>query len=564
MAQRPNTDAVFPFPSYFEHQKDILQTASDLLYRTPGVDNVIIDAPTGIGKSPINTALARQAESAFITTPQKKLRQQLEEDDDLNPYYAVLRAREDYSPCPAARLHSDSNTEFDCESCPVNKSPTLSCTNDDHQCPYWAAKESAIGADTSVTTFSYLIVDGHLPVWSEPDDNGEQTRLSFADRELLVVDEAHALESQVANLHAGFSISPEGITESVYKSVRSRIVEEVHEATNETLTASDLSDLLEEVLDRVQDRRQLLTEQLQQGSGDETERENARDELEDLSSVSRRLGWLLDDSTTWVVEAEMVYHEGNKVPAAKLKPVFVSEFLKDHVWNRADNVVLSTATMPYRDDPDKWAKRLGLDPSRTETISRPMPFPASNREIHTRTMIDRFSRGGDFGNWGQIVDTLSMIARKHSGEKGLVHTVSYERAEKLHEALGTKAVLHQKSHPEKSEMDFIREWQTGDKDILLSPALMEGVDLPDDQCRWQALVKVPYPSTGDARVSHLLDEENDWDWYYEETAQSIIQSVGRGVRHAEDYCDYYVLDECFEDVMDRADVPGWFTDAITD
>lgn len=554
---------MFPFPSYYEHQKDILYTASDLLYKTSGVDNVIIDAPTGIGKSPINTALARQADSAFITTPQKKLRQQLEEDADLNPYYSVLRAREDYGPCPAARLYTDTDTEFDCESCLVNKSPTRSCTDDEHNCPYWDAKEYAMDDNVSVTTFSYLIVDGHLSKWSEPDEDGDQKRLSFGDRELLVVDEAHALESQVANLHAGFTISPEGITESLYVSIQPKLEQQVHHSSKDILTTNDISELLETILERADDRRDLLREQVQQTT-DNAEQEALMDEIQELSSVSSRLGWLLTDTTTWVVEAAMVFHEGDKVPVANVKPVFVSEFLKDHVWNRAEKVVLSTATMPYRNNPGKWAKRLGLDPSRTETISRPMPFPSSNRKIHTRTTIDKFSQGGDLENWGQIIDTLSLIARRHAGEKGLVHTVSYDRAENLYEGLATNAVLHEKSHPQKSEMDFIREWQTGDEDILLSPSLMEGVDLPDDQCRWQALVKVPYPATGDARVSYLLDVESDWDWYYEETAQSIIQSAGRGVRHSKDYCDYYVLDQSFGDVMEKADIPDWFTGAITD
>jgi len=560
---RKPIDEVFPFPSYFEHQEEILKRASTLLYGVEGIDNVIIDAPTGIGKSPINTALARQAESAFITTPQKKLRQQLEEDEDLNPYYSVLRAREDYGPCPAARLYTDTEEEFDCESCLVNKDPTRSCTDREHNCPYWDAKESAMDDSVSVTTFSYLIVDGNLDKWSEPNEDGDQKRLSFGNRELLVVDEAHALESQVANLHAGFSISPEGITESLYASVRSRIEEEVHENSGGVLTTNDISDLLETILKRAGDRQEEIDQQLGTATEDDV-REELLDELQDLRSVSSRLGWLLSDRTTWVVEADMVYYQGDKVPAAKVTPVFVSEFLKDHVWNRAEKVVLSTATMPYRDSPDKWAKRLGLDPSRTETISKPMPFPASNREVHTRSIIDRFSGGADADNWGQIVDTLSLIASKHSGEKGLVHTVSYDRAEKLYYSLKANSVLHEQSNPEKSEMDYIREWQTGEKDMLLSPALMEGVDLPDKQCRWQALVKIPYPATGDARVSYLLDVEKDWDWYYEETAQSVIQSVGRGVRHSEDYCDYYVLDQSFEDVMEHAEIPKWFEEAVVE
>lgn len=91
---------------------------------------------------------------------------------------------------------------------------------------------------------------------------------------------------------------------------------------------------------------------------------------------------------------------------------------------------------------------------------------------------------------------------------------------------------------------------------------MEGIDLPDEQCRWQVLLKVPYPSMGDSRVSYLIDEEGDWDWYYDNTARSIMQAVGRGVRSEDDYCSFYVLDRSFLDVLKRATFPDWFRDAV--
>jgi len=91
---------------------------------------------------------------------------------------------------------------------------------------------------------------------------------------------------------------------------------------------------------------------------------------------------------------------------------------------------------------------------------------------------------------------------------------------------------------------------------------MDGIDLEGEMCRWQVLLKVPYPYLGDSRVEYMVNEKNDWDWYNEQTARRLIQSVGRGVRSGDDYCDYYVLDESFLDVMDSATVPEWFENAI--
>lgn len=90
-------------------------------------------------------------------------------------------------------------------------------------------------------------------------------------------------------------------------------------------------------------------------------------------------------------------------------------------------------------------------------------------------------------------------------------------------------------------------------------------------CRWQVLVKVPYGQG--PRWDYKREEEKDWKWYYEQAGRQLIQSVGRGVRNEDDYCDYYVLDESFLDVFginrdpslwwkESSEAPEWFTDAI--
>ena len=70
-------------------------------------------------------------------------------------------------------------------------------------------------------------------------------------------------------------------------------------------------------------------------------------------------------------------------------------------------------------------------------------------------------------------------------------------------------------------------------------------------------MKVPYPNSTDARVDARLEEPDGDQWYYETTTQA----VGRGVRHVEDYCTFYVLDESYFDARRKASFPQWFLDA---
>ena len=79
--------------------------------------------------------------------------------------------------------------------------------------------------------------------------------------------------------------------------------------------------------------------------------------------------------------------------------------------------------------------------------------------------------------------------------------------------------------------------------VLIGPSLNEGIDLPDDMCRFIVIMKVPYPSLTDELVKAKM--EIFPYWYNSETSNHIIQGIGRGNRHTNDWCITYILDGCF-------------------
>lgn len=531
-------DEIFPFPSYREKQRATMKAAIRAL-KKKDIDNVIVDAPTGVGKSAINVAACRAFESAFYTTPQKKLRRQLHNDDILSKHYKALRGREDYT-CGV--------TGDDCKNCSINRGSDKSCTDYD-DCTYWANKQEAMGDSTAVLTFAYLIVDGEIP------QNSGDSQISFGNRDLLVIDECHSLESQTANLHAGFTVSPWSVPPDCFRNI-TRNLDRNAERHQE----------VKDIIDRLYDRCRTYIQENKGKDDFEALVEDAEDFVDQAEWFKTEVEKL---NRQWVIDVRSVRHPDKNmdVQAFDLRPVKVDNFLKKYVWSRASNRLLTTATMPYRDNVDAWCYRLGLDPERTHVIKVGMPFPPENRQVHLETMIDSMSGGGDDENWEEIMTTLDGLTGRHSGENGLIHTASYDRAERVYDDasaysnLAGNVKLHQ---GKKDAMDFIDEWQDSDKDIVVSPSMTEGVDLYDDLCRWQALLKVPYPYIGDSRVKYILDETG-WSgrkWYNETTANSVVQSVGRAVRSKDDHADYYVLDESFEQLRQRVTFPEWFEEAI--
>jgi len=547
-------DDVWMYPGYRDGQGEALKESLEEFFLN-GKDNVITALPTGVGKSGINTAISlcfqrlaankRNIEAhfgvsldigngdSFYTTPQRQLRNQLANDEDLQEHVAMLAARADYT-CGVSGK--------DCDSCPVQSDPDESCM-EQANCTYWNRKMEAMASPIAALTFAMLIVDNSMPPETE-----DGRPLSFSDRDLVIVDEGHNLENQAASLFAGFSVSPWTLPEEVYKNAGAR--------------ADWDADRFEDVEEILRDLNQRARNYIQRYE-DNPDYSSRVDKCENFL---RKLNYCTDEihnDRPWVVNVdETKDRSGNKTKKIQLKPVYVDRFLENYIWSRGNKRVISSATIPYRNEIETWCERIGL-PGETALISKTMPFKKQHRPIITGTLTGSMSGSDESENWNDAMEKILEIKEHHKGERGLIHTNSYLRAEKVKESLGNEVVMVDEK--EKDQSVVIDEWQSSEKQLLASPAMNEGVDLHGDLCRWQVLLKVPFGMVGDSRVSYFLNELHQWDWYYQTASIHIQQSVGRAVRGPEpsEAAAFYVLDSKFEDVIgDRTNPPKWFSEAI--
>ncbi len=588
--QEDDIESYFPFPGYRKYQREILHEAKEALFDTPSINTVVIDAPTGIGKSGINIALANYADmGAFYTTPQKKLRDQLSHDEMLADYHSILRSRRDYTCHSTPQQYAESGKTYNCQNCPVKSRNDVSCQQ--VGCVYWVAKEEAMEDSVATLTFAFLIVDNRLPSHSvmvngdsvrrksvKVGDNDvvETNKISFDKREVLVIDEAHTLAEQVTSLHAGIKLTPwtikakpigeysagEGRKSSgetaendpynVFSTTLHRLLQNTPKSID-TLSVGELTTVLSTTKTAIDEiRSKLDARQLNEKGGNKKSQ---------FDSISWKIGNVLDDieyGNPWVVTGESSTAD-KKEYQIELYPVWADTFLRQNVWNRAEKVILSTATLPHRDNPSKWLRRIGRDPEKAKIISKPMPFPVENRPVRLDYQIGSMSNGGIQRHWDKILQQIRELSDTHKDEKGLVHTASYDRAERLHEALPDLTMPHRRS--DSNVKAVIDKWQQSDKQLLLSPSMTEGVDLEGDLCRWQILLKVPLRTLSDPRVEYLVREQNNWEWYNDVAAREIIQSIGRAVRSPDDYATYYVFDSKFDDVM-KGRTPTWLSEAF--
>jgi len=549
-------DHLFPFPGYRDYQDEILYEVLESFF-IDGYKNVIVEGPTGIGKSPNGVTVGRvfshlntqsrgirnhfgidvglKRGNSFYTTPQKSLRNQLAEDDDLQEYVSMLKGRRDYT-C--------GETGNNCADCVVRSSTEESCRTV-ADCTYWDRKIKAISSDIAAITFAMLIVDNYVPVVAE--DGG---RLSFDHRDLVVVDEGHNSEGQSSSMFAGYTLSPWSVPPEVFGDA------------GEQVDWDD--DRFEHVEDVVAGIARRCTQFITKHDGNP----QYQTAVENCEDIKRKIKYTLEthsEGEGWVVNVNEVSEKEGRgtTKSIQIKPVRVDEFLSKFVWSRGGRRLIMSATIPFRGKINQWADRIGLD-GRTTFISKPTPFPKEHREIYLNTMVGEMSGDSEDDNWREAMDTVREISSHHEGENGLIHSVSYPRAERVGRSLGTDNVIVDDQEKESSAM--IRRWQNSDKEIMVSPRMTEGVDLHDGKCRWQVLLKAPFAYAADSRVDYLLNEEYEWDWYFEETAIDIIQAVGRAVRgpEPEEAASFYVIDEKFEDVMYRTNPPEYFVEAVED
>lgn len=527
-------EKIFPHPSFRKHQKSTLKKAIVAL-NDQDKDVALIEAPVGSGKSANNIAIANYFSEgkSFYTSPQRTLVKQLQEDycpsglaidGEISDTMALL-GRQNYK-CRQSLQMSDK--------CDFRKSKIPCSERED--CTYNKQKEACKEANTIVTTFAMLITDSYLKL--------KKPSASFDNRELLIIDEAHSIEEDTASMFAGIEFSPSTLPEEVWIQIHDRIPH-----------SEKLKDHID-LIDKVDDLCIDYAERLDIEPDD-------KDKVRHMTSKIEYFRQEMDNRRTWVVDlnemGEWSRLTSRQAYVPTYTPIKVDRFLMEKVWSRADKIVLSTARFPFRGNIKRWLRRIGLRGVEYEFISVPMTFPKENRPIITRYMGGKMTNKKEEKHWDVNVNTVNNIINYHTDERGVIHTQSYKRANRLATELDTDSYY---VHDRREKGDVITNWLKSGKRVLLSPAIKEGVDLIDEKCRFQILFKVPYPHIYDSRVEFIVKELNDWKWYYDKTAEGIVQSVGRGVRSDTDFCFYYVVDGSFKDVMRKCDVPDWFEEAV--
>jgi ATP-dependent DNA helicase DinG len=493
---------------------------------------LLIEAPPGVGKSHVATTLARWSGDAYLLTSQKLLQDQYERE--FGAELALVKGRDNYvceryhgAPVPTSR-----------GMCRRPGGPACAC-------PYVRAKQTALNAPIFCTNTAYFATLRH---W-----HAEQLRR----RRLLIVDEAHNLESQLVGVFtARFSH------------------DEMREWFGGPLPrlagADDYRPLLAGHVERLEARRLQIERWLEaerpRGQPPEmflempltSEEQDLLEQRDRLESALARVAFFLDaGDREWIVRYPD--HAGAELA---LVPLTVGSMARELFSECAEVVVLSSAYLGHR---DVLAEYFGLNEGDVRGFATSSPFALEQRPIVYRP-VGALSHLTRARLEPALFAEVAAILAGHPGDKGLIHVPSYEAGRRLVNDLAARAPRDSRrllwidstgGKPGAIQLHRASPLPT----VLVSPSLREGIDLPDDFLRFQVLTKLPYPDLGDPWTA--ARRARDPRWYAVETAKALLQAYGRSCRHAEDHGVTYVLDAQFARFLQRYRVllPEWFLDA---
>ena len=441
----------FPFPSQRHNQEKVLNEICNAF--NSGYKYVILEAPTGFGKSPVAIAVALSLGSSYICTSTKDLQTQYSKDF---PYLKVAKGKNnfaclvkedfirngtyrcgscassdadecyhttvEYGPCMTDDSFRDSGCKYRTftKDYKINKKGTKeedvfidNITKKHHQkeysqwlpvqtlkdqreewmpCEYFDQLNMALASSHSI--FNYSIFLSLLP-----------HKKSLPERELLVLDEGHLLETEIVK-YRGLTISKRRwrryihdmkMVDYGYDNIE-RWIDFLIQLETKMLTLTGNSDLIESFsierkvkysynrkkISSLKDRKKTVSaselfdsdeeiaqkyDASSQGSISSLGDELAVDATRDVERLTRTINNILANPKNWIVSE--IIKESYEVVKVELKPLDISTYCKSVFEKCSKTLIMSATILNHK----AFCRSVGLSPDEVKFIQVQSDFP---------------------------------------------------------------------------------------------------------------------------------------------------------------------------------------------
>src|SRR5215471_7329927 len=259
------------------------------------------------------------------------------------------------------------------------------------------------------------------------------------------------------------------------------------------------------------------------------------------ATLDRKLNQLADlkDADNYIVARDK--------SGVSIRPVWADKLAGHLLFPHAQRFIFSSASI----NPWHLSRELGFSLLDAEYIEVPSTFPKANRPIYISKAIHNPKYGVTPLELHALIRDLDKIIDQYPDRKGIIHTANYGLSETIANlSYHTRRII---THKSSNRAEALEEFRASEEGILVSPSMMEGIDLPHELCEFSIIAKLPFPNLKDPvwQARFNRDRNRASAAYTSQTISSIVQSVGRGVRSADDYCDSWILDSSFNRIYQQ-------------
>lgn len=522
---------------------------------------IICEFPTGSGKTIIGlltffcyrNILEKMETSAdetyaYFLTSSKILQDQIERDINnfgLHSDMSLLKGLANYQ-CTKLTKELGKPVFYDKRPCRSLSGEALAKLDCFATCPYKVARLEASESDCAVFNYAYFL-----------NIMRSEFNPFFSIRPLTIADECHLLPDIVCNMF-NFELTP-----YIFNGMMSNInaFQNYFGASSDSKYILDRIDWIIKGFQMVKLTKANCWDKLSKFKADFTNIEKSLESLinnykespdfrdlfestfgkyqEQLSDYSARISVILQIIKD---RPEDLFIE-NEVAKYVVRDLSEHRTVRDNFLSKIDRGLFMSATIG---NAKEFAELMGMEPNDYLIITAPSTFDFSKSPIYLCNS-GKLSYAEFDKNIDKVLSDMLRICMKHKGERGVIHTGTFNITNKIQElvvreGIEERFIFYDSSNREQAIQTFIN---SKDDKILVGPSLYEGLDLKDDMCRFQILVKVPYTSL----TKYIRAKMDRYPfWYQRNCNEKIIQAIGRSNRHTNDWSVIYLLDSLFNRV----------------
>ncbi|MEZ7989542.1 MAG: helicase C-terminal domain-containing protein [Nitrosopumilus sp.] len=505
-----------------------------------GFKKIVISAPTGVGKSAIGMAIAKYFGTGFFITKSKSLQDQYTRDFPIlksvkgKSNFECLKLMDEHKvddPILAKELGhtcekgvclegTEENSEGKsiktfCTFKPLIKDVTFDTKLNESTCTYYFQKYFGLISNFSVWNYSgFFQLMKNKSVFTD-----------YLEKKVSIFDEAHGIEDQIINF-IGIDISNKQLDECKIDLSRYNI--------------SDIKELTALLVAM----KKFYATQYAEIKGNDGDLKILEYYDENFKKFSDFIGQIESDPKNFLI-SDNSNDFGNSVTIS-IKPLLISKYVDD--FFNTEYQIFMSATINKKN----FCETMGLDEKHVAFIDTPKsPFLYEHRKVDFLDVAFLNSRSS-FAEEQNAIRKIDEILSKHKSERGLILTSSKKRCFDILSQLSPEnkkriRICHSSNSDGTTQDEKIAQHRATSGSVLLSSSLWEGVDLKDDDSRFQIIAKAPYKSLGDTRVRAKMNKFPSW--YSSETMMKILQGFGRSIRSEDDWARTYVIDSTINNLV---------------